>query len=117
MSPPVDWPQRLLPSSLLHRAFRYGNEYAWNRRDAVSVVATLVTNGIDVIGVDVWFKLGNKPLVPSPGIYHWERERSIATDVSALNNDARRFIESVAIDSSDYPSDAEGPYFSITVAP
>jgi hypothetical protein len=55
-----------LPEELLRRAYRYRNELAWRRTDAIEAIAGLEKAGFTLIGVEVWV-----PSSPGPQITWW----------------------------------------------
>jgi hypothetical protein len=51
----------ILPPDLVARAYRYKNEIAWTKEDALTVVAAIERQGWSVLGIDAW-----KATTPGP---------------------------------------------------
>ena len=107
MSGERDWLLHL-PPSLVNRAYRSENEFAWERKDAIQVVEALQDHGFFVLGVDIWIPTNPGPTIPTPYVYDWDL---FATSVGS----AVEFIRGFEWADDDAARDLE-PFFNLTVA-
>lgn len=104
----------VLPSALLKRAFRAGNELAWARADAIEAINLLQSKGEDVIGVDVWIPSPRGPIVSGRFVYDWS---GLGGDsVQNWPRSPIEFVRTFEWDPEDVECKGHEPSFNLTVA-
>lgn len=106
-----------LRADLERSAFRFGDEYAWRRDDALRVVDRLAQEALAIVEGNTWLIARGSvlALVPQtggiPATEHWSCERQRAEPWSAYvaraAGEARRAIQGIpAAGAADLPDDA-----------
>ncbi len=98
----------LLSRDILDRAYRAGGEMAWDRADALRVVALVESHGYRVIGVEIWLPTRPGPTIPTPFVYDWRESYEIP---------AAAFIKTFQWDETDRSHGGTAPYFNISTDP
>ncbi len=99
-----DW-FALLPPDLSERAYRHHGEMAWDRSDALRVVALVERHGYEVSIIEIWLPTRPGPTLSGQFVYDW----TDAYDISAAT-----FIETFDWDERDHGMIGEVPYFNIS---
>jgi hypothetical protein len=107
----MDWLD-LLPPDLAELGYRAGEEIAWSRGDALTVVEFLKTKGYVVLGVDIWLPTQPGPTIPAPFVYDWSLNADLPLRENA--NTADGFIRTFQWANADHSHHGMEPYFNIT---
>jgi hypothetical protein len=107
-----------LPQNLRDSAYRFGNESAWQRKEALEVIDFLSRHAIPVSRIEVWLATFPGPTIPMPFFYHWpgiSRDAEIDGNHHAaeVNKQAREFIEDFEWDERDQLHAKDIPFFNI----
>ena len=103
-----------LPQPLRARAYISGEEAAWNRGDAVSVLDWANRNGFQIVAIEVWLATNPGPTIPGP--YSWETSHSEPFPSGAPSVAAKAFVAKFEWHPSDSRSRGQEPYFNLTFA-
>lgn len=104
---------RMLPSHLQQRAYMSGEEAAWNRTDAVSVLEWAQRNQFEVLGIEVWLPTTPGPTVP--GLYIWDSPRGQEFSFEQICQAAKEFIETFDWHQNYKEFHGLEPYFNLTL--
>jgi len=116
----------ILPHDLETSAHRSGEEYGWQRIDALRAVDAVTTAGLAVLGGEVWLVVGDSiwGVVPqrcgAPAIQHWSCERrgdeAWAAYASRSATEGRQAISSIPDLSSAVLPERALVYYNLTWA-
>ncbi|MEX2297155.1 MAG: hypothetical protein WD715_07075 [Dongiaceae bacterium] len=110
----------VVPDALRHSAYCVGRDAAWKREDALSVIEHFSSNGLLVLGIEIWLPTEPGPTIPTPFIYTWNAvPQSDGEDwrnyVVRSNQSASDYIRSFAWDSRDPIDRNHVPFFNLTI--
>jgi hypothetical protein len=100
-----------LPESLRERAYLVGEESAWTRFDALSLIDWAERNNLKPLEIEVWLKTDSGPTIPGP--YVWDSPTNESSS-EQVNQRARESIRGFDWHRDDRNVRREEPYFNLT---
>jgi hypothetical protein len=112
-------PSERLPHALLKRAIKYRDDYAWERSDAMEVLAWWRDHEVAILGVEVWIGFEQQPLLPTTSVYAFSpvtrKQGETHTDfVRRTFAEVHDYVARFAFDPADVECRSREPLFCFT---